>query len=155
MVSPLLPLPPLQRDKQRKKEGQNVAVKHPVLVPSVANKRTRLLLVLLANVADEIFTEEIIPQPLVDDPCAVLPHVVPVAPVVRLAGFPLTAGQTAGGSISMSCPQHNVAAQGSVPGKVDMTKVDLGAETNVKVGWVPSSQRQTFSSSLSVRPIQK
>lgn len=64
-----------------------------------ANKRTRLLLALLANVAYEVITGKIVPQPLVDEPGAVLPLLVPVAPVVRLTGLPLPAGQTAGGDI--------------------------------------------------------
>lgn len=34
-------------------------------------------------------------------------------------------------------------------------KCDSKYDTDVKVGSVPSNQRQTFSSALSVRPIQK
>ena len=43
----------------------------------------------LTDVADEIFTEEIIPQSLVDEACAVLSSLMPVAPVVWLARLPL------------------------------------------------------------------
>lgn len=52
-----------------------------------------LLQLLLADVAYEIFTEEIVPQRLVDEPRTVLPaDVVTVAPVVRLTGLPHSAG---------------------------------------------------------------
>lgn len=52
-----------------------------------------LLQFLLADVAYEIFTEEIVPQRFVDEPRTVLPaDVVTVAPVVRLTGLPHSAG---------------------------------------------------------------
>lgn len=52
-----------------------------------------LLQFLLADVAYEIFTEEIVPQRFVDEPRTVLTaDVVTVAPVVRLTGPPHSAG---------------------------------------------------------------
>lgn len=53
-----------------------------------------LLQFLLADVAYEILTEEVIPQGLVDKPCTVLSaDVMAVAPVVRLARLPHAAGE--------------------------------------------------------------
>lgn len=53
-----------------------------------------LLQFLLADVAYEIFTEEIIPQCFMDEPCTVLSvDVMTVAPVVRLTGLPHSTGK--------------------------------------------------------------
>ena len=62
----------------------------------MGRRRLTALYFLLTDVAYEIFTEEIIPQPLVDEPRAVFSHFMPVAPVVRLAGLPLPAGKQQG-----------------------------------------------------------
>lgn len=51
-----------------------------------------LLQFLLADVAYEIFTEEIIPQRLMDEPCAVLSADV-MLPVVRLTRLPHSTGK--------------------------------------------------------------
>lgn len=51
------------------------------------------LQVLLTNVAYEIFTEEIIPQPFMDEPGAVFSQFMPMAPVVRLTRLPLSTGK--------------------------------------------------------------
>lgn len=53
-----------------------------------------LLQLLLADVAYEVFTEEIIPQRFMDEACTVLPaDVMTVAPVVRLTRLPHSTGK--------------------------------------------------------------
>lgn len=54
------------------------------------------LQVLLANVAYEIFTEEIIPQPFMDEPSTVFSQFMPMTPVVRLTRLPLSRGRQQG-----------------------------------------------------------
>lgn len=129
-----------------------------------------LLQFLLADVAYEIFTEEIVPQRFVDEPRTVLTaDVMTVAPVVRLTGLPHSAGNR-----QWATPHYSL----DLMLQSDLTLITLqtsdvvciyllgGQEqqitvvfdtfsTDMKAGCVPSSQRQTFSSSLSVRPIQK
>lgn len=51
---------------------------------------------LLADVAYEVFTEEIIPLPFMDETSAVFSRLVQVAPVVRLTRLPLPAGKQQG-----------------------------------------------------------
>ena len=61
------------------------------------DKSLTLLLFLLADVAYEILTEEIIPQRFMDEPRTVLStDVMTVAPVVRLTGLPHSAGGQTG-----------------------------------------------------------
>lgn len=105
-----------------------------------------LLPFLLADVEYEILTEEIIPQRFMDEPCTVLStDVMTVAPVVRLPRLPHATGKQ--GANEMMLLVFICGRQ-----KQHVTVV---FNTYVKAGWVPSSQRQTFSSPLSVRPIQK
>lgn len=54
------------------------------------------LQVLLANVAYEIFTEEIIPKPFMDEPSTVFSQFMPMPPVVRLTRLPLSTGKQQG-----------------------------------------------------------
>lgn len=54
------------------------------------------LQVLLTNVAYKIFTEEIIPQPFMNEPSTVFSQFMPMAPVVRLTRLPLSTGSQQG-----------------------------------------------------------
>lgn len=51
---------------------------------------------LLTDVANVVFTEEIVPQAFVDETTAVFSCFMAVAPVVRLSGFPVSANKQQG-----------------------------------------------------------
>lgn len=62
-------------------------------------KRRTGLHFLLTDVAYEIFTEEIVPQPFVDEPRTVFSRFMAMGPVVRLTRLPLPAGKQKGAII--------------------------------------------------------
>lgn len=81
-----------------------------------------------------------------DESCTVLSaDVMTVAPVIRLTGLPHSTGTQETNEIMLIVVIYERQKQ----------QVKVVLKTYVKAGWVPSIQRQTLSSSLSVSPIQK
>ena len=108
---------------------------------------------LFTDEADAVRAEEVVPVGPVDEPCTVFSLIVAVGPVVRLARFPLPGTKP---------PEKNTLEIVTTIIHWLVNRLSWrepssrpGEGTHVKTGRVPSTHFQTFSVSLSVKPIQK